>query len=840
MVDNRYLDALRMPGMKWSHSPITYYFVPGGPSDDDSSRDWRPYEEQALRAALQAWEAVANLHFQEIHSPDANLMEHLKSEIGFAYGTHYTPDKNGSAPDDQLDGAFSLLALGNTKSKWEPGSRAFWTLLHELGHGIGLAHPFEDELIEGSPGFPGTYPLASGDNGLARTVHTVMGYVQGWEGGGPDYNGVPITPMAFDIKAIQDLYGANMETGMGDTIYRLTDDNVGFICIWDVSGSDQIRYDSARPVSIDLRSATLENSPIGGGVFSSVAGRTGGFSIAHGVVIENAQSGSSHDYLAGNSADNTLVSGAGNDKVLGRGGNDILVGGANNDTLRGGLGDDSINGGNGNDILRGDEGADILLALGGDDNMAGGLGDDLLSGGDGNDAMSGQTGNDRLFGNGGNDTLIGGSGLDKLYGQAGSDQLRGDAGHDTVVGGGGKDILFGGAGDDLLKGGTGQDRLRGGAGTDRLYGNQDADILSGEAGKDHIYGEGGADRLNGGAGQDRLIGGSGNDLMTGGGGRDYFDGGAGRDQVDWRHWTGAATVDLVAGTAEFTGAYTETVIRVEDVLLGAGHDRVSGSEVANRVHGGGGDDFLYGAQGADILLGGAGNDILRGGADQDYLDGGPGIDTADWTTATALCEVDLAAETATFIGYYTETVKNVENVLMGYARDVVLGSSDANLINGNAGNDTLNGKGGDDGLYGGTGLDYLIGDTGDDTLSGGADDDWLTAGEGDDDLRGGAGNDNLDGGAGNDSITGGSGVDNFVFNDGCGTDRIIDFMDGTDVLRLNNSLWSGALSRAQVVASFASVLDADVVFDFGGGDRITLSGFGALGAEALIDDIVLI
>ena len=73
--------------------------------------------------------------------------------------------------------------------------------------------------------------------------------------------------------------------------------------------------------------ATLDYSPTGGGVVSFVDGVWGGYTIANGVVIENATGGSGDDVLLGNSAANVLTGNAGNDTLMGRGGNDTLNGG---------------------------------------------------------------------------------------------------------------------------------------------------------------------------------------------------------------------------------------------------------------------------------------------------------------------------------------------------------------------------------------------------------------------------------------------------------------------------------------------------------------------------------
>ena len=58
----------------------------------------------------------------------------------------------------------------------------------------------------------------------------------------------------------------------------------------------------------------------------------------------------------------------------------------------------------------------------------------------------------------------------------------------------------------------------------------------------------------------------------------------------------------------------------------------------------------------------------------------------------------------------------------------------------------------------------------------------MNAAGGDDTLSGGGGNDTLDGGTGNDTLGGGAGADTFEFTASQGSDRILDFEDGLDLI----------------------------------------------------------
>jgi serralysin len=131
-----------------------------------------------------------------------------------------------------------------------------------------------------------------------------------------------------------------------------------FQCIWDTGGTDTIRYDGSRSVTIDLRAATLKGDVGGGGYVSYADPIRGGYTVAQGVVIENAVGGAGSDRLTGNGAANSL---------FGNGGNDVLAGGAGNDTLSGGAGNDTLSGGSGNDVLRCGAGSDRLTGGSGSD-----------------------------------------------------------------------------------------------------------------------------------------------------------------------------------------------------------------------------------------------------------------------------------------------------------------------------------------------------------------------------------------------------------------------------------------------------------------------------------------
>jgi len=147
--------------------------------------------------------------------------------------------------------------------------------------------------------------------------------------------------------------------------------------------------------------------------------------------------------------------------------------------------------------------------------------------------------------------------------------------------------------------------------------------------------------------------------------------------------------------------------------------------------------------------------------------------------------------------------------------DPMTGGSDDDNISGGADQNVISGGSGDD---------FLRGGAGDDTLRGGSGDDTLKGGEGDDILEGNSGNDVLFGDAGNDSLTGGSGADHFVFTDDGSFDRVTDFNNDEDVIRLVDF----------GVASFDELLAA-ATFTFGGDSTLIEMGDNRLEVNGLVE-----
>jgi Ca2+-binding RTX toxin-like protein len=127
----------------------------------------------------------------------------------------------------------------------------------------------------------------------------------------------------------------------------------------------------------------------------------------------------------------------------------------------------------------------------------------------------------------------------------------------------------------------------------------------------------------------------------------------------------------------------------------------------------------------------------------------------------------------------------------GLGNDEITGGDGDDVLRGDLNSRSSGGKvGGDDTISGGTGNDRIGGKAGDDELYGDEGNDSIWGDDGDDLIRGGLGNDILVG----DNFSGGAGADTFILAAGEGTDTIVDFELGVDIIGLADGLMPEDLS----------------------------------------------
>ncbi|SDE39966.1 M10 family metallopeptidase C-terminal domain-containing protein [Kordiimonas lacus] len=362
-------------------------------------------QRDAARDSIQLWDDLIDATFVEMNGRGADIQFASSADPGQAYA--YYPEYDFT--NAQGWKFFGDVFVADPEINWTNNWLGFngygaTTLIHEIGHAVGLSHPGAYN------GAGATTYVDQAEYAQDSEQYSIMSYWSPSETGASviDWStflfGNAQTPMLHDILTIQAKYGADENTRADDTTYGFNStagrDVFDFslneypnLSIYDAGGIDTLDMSGfGASVFIDLHDGAFSSAaqavpdadvinanradlsdiagfPLGdigqATVDAVAAGRmnlasnqiaseTGvsgieatalfNISIAYGTVIENAVGGSERDLLWGNEVDNMLDGGAGDDVLRGFEGDDLLFGGSGADTFTfvDGDGDDVI------------------------------------------------------------------------------------------------------------------------------------------------------------------------------------------------------------------------------------------------------------------------------------------------------------------------------------------------------------------------------------------------------------------------------------------------------------------------------------------------------------------
>ena len=275
--------------------------------DDKETKGWQPFsseQQNDTRKIFEYIQTIINVKFVET--------ENFNRKNTIAFGNNQQESgafalAPGSLPNSS-DVFIGILDDGSFQIPTRYGFQYANVFIHEIGHALGLKHPFDDPSPSGKVATP---PYLEGNENNA--VWTQMSY----SGSKKSYEF-----SALDISALQYVYGVASIANAGDTKYVYDETRSNFI--WDGSGNDTIDASgSSQSVTIFLEPG-----------FHGFKGLTkiykpitspGQITVNFGTEVENLIGSSFSDLLTGNNLDNILTGGRGSDLIDGMMGIDTAV-----------------------------------------------------------------------------------------------------------------------------------------------------------------------------------------------------------------------------------------------------------------------------------------------------------------------------------------------------------------------------------------------------------------------------------------------------------------------------------------------------------------------------------